>query len=149
MPNDDQVEIYRQHRAAQEKYIYFLLAAVGAAIALALTQTQGAVLAWSQAPLGTAVLLWGLSFYFGCTHLGYVESTLYANMALLRVRAGEDPEIGLHPQMMAAASAGVRGAIRDNSNKAQLYARLQFGCFISGALAYIGWHVFEMWLRAK
>lgn len=149
MPSDDQVEIYQQHRAAQEKYIYFLLAAVGAAIALALTQTQGVKLAWSQTPLGAAVLLWGLSFYFGCTHLGYVESTLYANMALLRVQTGEDPEIGRHPQMMAAASAGVRDAIEGNSNKARLYARLQFGCFIAGSLAYIAWHVFEMWLRAK
>ena len=149
MPSDDQIEIYRQHRTAQEKYIYFLLAAVGAAIALALTHTQGAKLSWSQAPLGGAVLLWGLSFYFGCTHLRYVESTLYANATLLRVQAGEDPEIGTHPQMMAAASAGVRQAIEGNSNKARLYARLQFACFIAGSLAYIAWHVLEMWIRTR
>lgn len=149
MASDNHVEVYRQHRAAQEKYIYFLLAAVGAAIALALTQTQGAKLAWSQTLLGAAVVLWGLSFYFGCTHLGYVESTLYANMALLRMQAGEDPEIGQYPQMMAAATSSVRRAIEGNSNKARLFARLQFGCFIAGSLGYIAWHIFEMWLRAK
>jgi hypothetical protein len=147
MPADDQLEIYRQHRAAQEKYIYFLLAAVGAAIALAISQTQGAKLAFSQAPLGLAVLLWGLSFICGCKHLAYVESTLYANGALLKVQAGEDPRTGQHPQLITAASEGIREAIQGNSHKAQFYARLQFTLFVLGAVCYIGWHVFEMWLR--
>jgi hypothetical protein len=147
MPADDQLEIYRQHRAAQEKYIYFLLAAVGAAIALAISQTQGAKLALSQVPLGIAVVLWGLSFICGCKHLAYVESTLYANAALLKVQAGEDQRTGQHPQLIAAASDGIREAIDGNSGKAQLYARLQFTLFVLGATCYIGWHVFEMWVR--
>jgi len=147
MPADDQLEIYRQHRAAQEKYVYFLLAAVGAAIALALSQTQGATLALSQIPLGLAVLLWGLSFVAGCRHLSYVESTLYANGSLLKVQAGEDPRTGDHPQLIAAASEGIREAIEGNSTKAQFYGRHQFTLFVLGAVCYIGWHVFEMWLR--
>jgi len=147
MPSEQQLEVYRQHRTAQEKYVYFLLAAVGAAIALAITQTQGAMLAWSQLPLGGAVVLWALSFFFGCRHLGYVESTLYANAALLKVEAGEYPDVGAHPQMMAAASEGIRSAIESNSNKAQRFARLQFFALVVGAMSYIGWHVLEMWLR--
>jgi hypothetical protein len=47
MPSEQQIEIYRQHRTAQDKYGYFLLAAAGAAIAFAVNQTQGAKLAWS------------------------------------------------------------------------------------------------------
>jgi hypothetical protein len=42
MPSEQQIEIYRQHRTAQDKYIYFLLAAAGAAIAFAVNQTQNA-----------------------------------------------------------------------------------------------------------
>jgi hypothetical protein len=104
MPSEQQIEIYRQHRTAQDKYTYFLLAAVGAAIAFAVNQTQGAKLAWSQLPLGWAVAFWALSFFFGCRQLTYVESTLFANVVLLRVIAGEDPQVGIHPQLMAAAS---------------------------------------------
>lgn len=148
MPTEHQVEVYRQHRAAQEKYVYFLLAAVGAGIALAVNQTQDASLAWSQLPLAIAVLLWALSFYFGCRHLGYVESTLFANAALLNVEAGEHPEVGRHTQLMAAAAEGIRSAIDSNSKWASRYARWQFHCLVLGAASYIGWHVYEMFLRA-
>lgn len=147
MPSDDQLEIYRQHRAAHDKYVYFLLAAVGAAIALAISQTQGAKLTMSQVPLGIAVLLWGFSFICGCRHLGYVQSTLHANSVLLKVQAGEDSRTGRHPQLIAAASEGLGDAIDANSRKAQFYARLQFTLLVLGAMCYIGWHVFEMWLR--
>src|SRR5258706_3491162 len=111
MLSEQQIEVYKQHRAAQEKYVYFLLAAVGAAIALVVTQPQGAKLAYSQIPLAFAVVLWGLSFFFGCKHLGYAESTLFANSVLLKVEAGRHPQVGGHPQLMSAASEGIREAI--------------------------------------
>ena len=148
MPSELQIEVYRQHRTAQEKYIYFLLAAVGAAIALAVNQTQGGKLAWSQLPLACAVALWALSFYFGCRHLAYVESTLFANAALLKVEGGEHPQVGNHSELMAIASEGIREAIESNSNRASRFARWQFNCLLLGAISYLGWHVFEMWLRS-
>lgn len=148
MPSEQQIEVYRQHRTAQEKYVYFLLAAVGAAIALAVNQTQEAKLAWSQLPLGCAVALWALSFFFGCRHLAYIESTLFANAALLKVEAGEHPQVGSHPELMAIASDGIRKAIESNSNWASRFARWQFKCLLLGAISYLGWHVFEMWLRS-
>lgn len=144
---EQQLEVYRQHRAAQEKYVYFLLAAVGAAIALVVTQTQGAKVAWSQWPLAVAVLLWGLSFYFGCKHLGYVESTLFANAELLRVQAGEHPRVGNHPQLIQAASEGIRSAIESNSGWSSRFVRWQFRSFVLASVSYVGWHVYEMWLR--
>jgi hypothetical protein len=148
MPSEQQIEIYRQHRTAQDKYVYFLLAAVGAGIALAVNQTQGAKLAWSQIPLACAVAFWALSFFFGCRHLGYVESTLFANMGLLKVTAGEDPQIGRHPQLMAIASKGIQEAIELNSKRAGRFARWQFRSLVLGAISYLAWHVIEMWLRS-
>jgi hypothetical protein len=93
-------------------------------------------------------VLWGLSFFFGCRHLAYVTSTLFANAALLQVQAGEHPLAGTHPQQVAAATEGVRAAIESNSNKANTFARLQFGALILGSVCYLGWHVYEMWLRS-
>lgn len=140
-------EVYRQFRLTQDKYVYFLLAAAGAAIGFAVNQTHDSVLSRSQLPLGAAVLCWGLSFFFGCRHLAYVGSTLYANAELLKVESGQHPEVGRHPQLMAAASEGIRSAIEDNSNRANRLGHMQFRFLVVGAVLYIGWHVLEMWLR--
>ena len=98
-------------------------------------------------PLGAAVLCWGLSFFFGCRHLAYVSSTLYANAELLRVEGGQHPDVGMHPQIIAAASEGIRQATEDNSNRANRLGHMQFRFLIIGAMLYIGWHIWEMWLR--
>jgi hypothetical protein len=148
MPSEQQIEIYRQHRTAQDKYSYFLLAAAGAAIAFAVNQTQGAKLAWSQLPLACAVAFWALSFFFGCRHLTYVESILFVNSTLLNVTAGEDPQIGMHPQRVAVASEVIREAIESKSKSASRFARWQFRCLVLGAMSYLAWHVVGMWLRS-
>jgi hypothetical protein len=147
MTSENAREVYRALRAAQEKYIYFLLAAAGAAIALAVNQTQGLAMAWSQVPLAAGVLSWGLSFFFGCRHLAYVSSILYANAELLRVESGQHPHVGDHPQLMGAASEGIRQAIQSNSERANRLGHLQFRFLVAGGALYILWHVLEMYLR--
>ncbi|HYI94789.1 MAG TPA: hypothetical protein VEX68_14680, partial [Bryobacteraceae bacterium] len=99
-------------------------------IALAVTQTQGAVLKLSHCPLGTAVLCWGLSFFCGARHWAYVNSTLYANLALVRVQAGLDPRSGQHPEKIQAASEGIRAPSKE----------------ILKGPANMAWHSFGSWL---
>lgn len=147
MSSESQLEVYRALRESQSKYTYFLLAAAGAAIGFALTQTQNIGISCSQIPLGIAVILWGLSFYFGCRRLAYVNSTLYANSALLNIESGQHPEVGNHPQHMQAASEGVRQAIESNSEIANKLGHWQFRTLIAGAVFYVSWHVLEMYLR--
>jgi hypothetical protein len=118
MTSEQQIEVYRQHRASQDKYAYFLLAAAGAAIGFALNQTQGAKLSWSQVPLGCAVLLWGLSFFFGCYRLTYIIANLSANATLLQVQAGEHPGAGTSPQLIATAIETIRENIESQSKGA-------------------------------
>ena len=143
------IELCRQLRTSQDKYAYFLLAAVGASIAFALNQTQGISLEKSQIPLAISVLLWGFSFFFGCRHLQYVSSTLYANIEMLKIESGRHPNIGNHPQVVAAASEGARSAIESNSETSNNLAKLQFRLFIAGVVFYIFWHTLEMWLRSN
>jgi len=147
--SDTASEIHRALREAQSKYTYFLLAAAGAAIALAVNQTQGATMTWYQIPLGVGVLSWGLSFFFGCRHVAYVNSALYANAVLLQVQSGQHPEVGIHPQKMAAASEGVRQAIESDSERANHLGNLQFRLLIAGAVLYVVWHVLEMYFRSS
>ncbi len=147
MSDDSLHEVYRALRDAQMRYAYFLLAASGAAIGLAVNQTRTAALRWAEMPLGVAVTMWGLSFFFGCRHLAYVGSTLYANVELLRVQRGKHPDVGSHPEMIAAASDGIRAGIQTNADRGSRYARWQFRLLIAGALFYLAWHVGQMYLR--
>jgi uncharacterized membrane protein YgdD (TMEM256/DUF423 family) len=142
-------EVYRQHRTTQDQYTYFLLAAAGAAIALAVQQTMDRSLSLSLLPLGAAVLSWGASFYCGCLQLQYLSAILYANMDLLIIEQGRHPKVGNHPDYIEAASSGVKKAIDGNSNRVQRYARWQFRLLVLGAILFVGWHVIEMALRTK
>ena len=147
MASDIGVEIYRALRETQNKYTYFLLAVVGAAIALVVNQTQGASLNWSQLPLAAAVLSWALSFFFGCRNLAYVKAGLSTNAALIDADAGRHKLVGNDPEAIKIAHETLREIFEDQSNKANLFANLQFRFLIAGAILYVAWHVFEMYLR--
>jgi hypothetical protein len=145
--SERQIAVYNQFRNAQDKYTYFILAAAGAAIAFALRETQTAALSWSQAPLAAAVLCWGSSFYCGCRYLLHMTSALYSNFELLIVAGGQHPSTGTDPQKIAAASEGIRQGIDQHSSRTVPLGKWQFGLLILGALFYIGWHIWEMWVR--
>ncbi len=149
MVSDEHREIVRTLRESQSKYTYFLLAAAGASIGFSLNQTQGLAITWSQLPLGIAILCWGVSFFCGCRYLEYVSSTLYSNAEMLRIVEGQHPDVGSHPQMVQAASAGIRQAMAKNTSTASSLGTIQFRALICGGCFYIGWHVIEMWLRVS
>lgn len=145
--SDPQLEIFKQHRTSQDKYGYFLLAAVGAAIGFALNQTKESAITISQIPLGFSILLWGLSFFFGCRQLALVNTVLYANSQLIQVQSGIHPDAGRDLTMISAASSGIRKAIEDNSKWATRYLQWQLWSFFLGSISYIAWHIYEMSLR--
>jgi hypothetical protein len=147
MSSETELELYRSLRQAQERFVYFMLAAAGAAIAFAVTQTQNANLSWAQLPLAVAVVCWGCSFFAGGMHLRYVSSNLYANFELLKIESGGHPQVGSHPQWVQAVSEGVREAIETNSNWSNFYAQLQFHMMVAGAIFFVIWDVFAMYLR--
>ncbi|WP_429191223.1 hypothetical protein [Aeromonas veronii] len=149
MVSEQEMELYRQVRTSQDKYVYFLLAAVGAAIGFAMNQTQGMSLALSQIPLGISVLTWGLSFFFGCFHLKYVNATLFTNFEMFKIKNGNHPAVGSHPQLIEAAYQGASAAMEMNNGRANRYGQLQFILFIVGVIFYMSWHIIEMWLRGN
>jgi len=146
--NINERELFKVHREEQKKYTYFLLATSGAAIGFAVNQTQSSALTWSQIPLGFAVLCWGLSFFFGCRHVQYVVSNLFANLALFKVQRGEHPNLESNSlEERKIASQGIREAMESNSNEANRYFKKQFRFLIIGAVLFIVWHILEMFLR--
>jgi hypothetical protein len=140
------IEVYRTHQAGQEKYVYFLLAGAGAAIAFAISQTRELPLAWTQLPLAAAVSCWGISFYAGCKYVKYRLSDTFANFELLRLQSGQHPEASSHPSSVAAAE-GIANAMRRNSSASSRWSKTQFLCLAIGAVLYVTWHTIEMYQR--
>jgi len=149
LSDEKSIELHRQLRTVQDKYTYFLLAIAAAAVAYAIKLTTDSTLSFSMIPLGLAILGWGLSFFYGCRQLNYVSSTIYANYELIRVQKGEHPEAGSNPQIIAAASEGIRQAIESNSDKVSFFAKLQFRFLIAGSTLFLAWHIIEMALKSK
>lgn len=140
---DTIVELHKAVRDAGEKYVYFLLAAAGAAIAFAITQTQTALLTQSKIPLGLAVVSWGLSFYYGCRQTAQTNAILHANYQYLRAQAGNHPQLPPDPEVLEIFSQ----TLEQLADKSGRYVRWQFRFLILGAVFYIGWHVLEMYIR--
>lgn len=141
------LEVYRQHVVALQKYTYFLLAAVGACVGFALTQTNEAELSVMQIPLALALTGWGLSFWWGCAHLKLVQATLYTNAGLIRLQSGKDPVAGRNAALMMQGDSVIREIGEDQSQRAVRASSRQFWWFIFGVIAYIVWHVLAMWSR--
>jgi hypothetical protein len=136
-------DIYKAHREGQDKYTYFLLAAAGAAIAFAVTQSQTAMLTWPKLPLAFAVLFWAFSFYAGCRQIREVTNIMQQNYDLLRVQEGLHPQFSNHPEVVAV----IEEAVRESADKSGRWGARQFRLLVTGAVFYVVWHVTEMALR--
>jgi hypothetical protein len=147
MPDQD-LELFRLHRAEQSKYVYFILAAAAGGIALAVRVTSDARLHWSLAPIGAAVVCWGLSFFHGCRQLQYVQGVIRANAALLQVQRGEHPLAGPEPWKRPVATETLHEVIeRDITTAGTHYVR-QFRYLVAGGVLFIAWHVLQIVLRS-
>jgi hypothetical protein len=142
--SDTLQEVYRQHRTSQDKYVYFLLAAAGAGIALAVQRTTGLPLHWTMLPLGGAIICWAASFFCGCRHVNYVNAAMYANMGFLQLQRGEYRQQPSDPEYLEAAMSGVAQAAESHSNRGSAYAQWQFRLLAIGAALFVAWHVADM-----
>jgi len=141
-------DLYKILRESQNKYVYFLLAIAGAMIGLAVQQTSGIGISSSQSVLALAVLCWGISFFFGCRYIAYVNSSIYTNIDILKAGKGQHPDLKDKPlEHIQAAIEGMLMAFNSNAEKANSFARWQFIFLIMGAICYLSWHIFEMYLK--
>lgn len=149
MITDSEKEVFRVHREEQSKYVYFLLAASGAAIGFTINQTQVLILSYTQIHLGLAILLWGLSFYFGCQQLQFSLKGLYINSGFLDIQKGNDKDVGSNPQMIYAALDIVKEMYEKNSSEITKNGKRQFQFLVLGAISYILWNIIEMIVRTQ
>lgn len=140
-------ELYVQHRTSQDQYAYFILAAAGAAIAFSVQKTLDAKLTLSLIPLAAAVFAWGVSFYFGCRHLSSVQFTMLGNMEYLQLKEGTHPKQPGDRQTLSIAIDVYREEITKAARSAGFFGKWCFRLLILGGVLFIGWHIYEMYLR--
>jgi len=131
----------------QEKHTYFLLAAAGACIGFALTQSKDMALSASMYPLGAALALWGVSFLLGCRHIEGALSITFANIGLLKMRSGRDPLAGQNPSLIALGDQTLQEIIEKKQCVSSRAGRWQNRCLILGVLCYVAWQVLLMQAR--
>jgi hypothetical protein len=136
-------DLYKVHRDSSDKFVYFLLAAAGAAIAFAITQTAVAMLTWPKVLLAAAVICWGASFMSGCLQIGEVNNLLQRNYQSARVEAGLHPRFPSTPEMIEF----IRRDLEERSEGSGKWAARQFRLLLAGAIFYVAWHVSEMVAR--
>lgn len=144
--------------ASKDKYVYYLLAITAGAVAFVAHETNQVALHEAHWILGVAVGFWLVSFYVGCKNrfldISYLSDSFWSIGLKLGIAAErhslggkitEDQRKGLW-----IAEEFVDGIDEDKKN-ASVGARdcfeWQFRLFVLGAVAYIVWHIYEMYLR--
>ena len=143
MADDARTHLFRSLTDENSKYTYFLLAAAGAAIGFAITQTRGAGISIWMLPLAAAVLSWAVSFFCGCRHLQERQSLLFENHEFLHLQDGQYPGIPAYPQLVDS----IRQDMEERRRKTGRWGAWQFRFLVAGAVFYVAWHVIEMYLR--
>jgi len=149
-PNTDlRLELSKQSRESHDKYDYWLLAVAASAIALAVHDTENATLQWSQMPLGCAVILWGISFFFGCRKQIGTQLALGAHDTKLQIQSGIFPATSTDANNIRFGVQTVTTWLNENEDRLRRAKRAQFGTLIAGCICFLGWHVLTMALRSK
>jgi len=106
-------------------------------------------LAKAQILLGLAIAFWGLSFCCGCRKVSSAGSVLYANLGLLRLRAGRDPVAGQNLEAIGIGEDVIGRAIKTHDETSVMASAAQFWFLALGVVSYIAWQIYEMWLRTN
>lgn len=144
MTSEIELELFRQYRTHQQKYIYFLLAADVACVALSVKRTTSMPLQWAMIPLGLATICWMVSFWAGCRMLREHGSALLNNIQLIRVNKGTHPGAGTNPEAQRIGREKLEQFIERSGASAVLLGKAQFILLVAGALFYVAWHITEM-----
>lgn len=142
-----ELELQKQFKASQEKYIYFLLAAAASAIGFAMTQSKVEPLEWIHIPLGLSIVLWALSFISGLRFIEYSTSFTFQNQNYLAFKR----ELKSYSQVEAVKllnefEISMSETTEKQRQKMEFYGSTQSISLLLGALSYIVWHIFRMWV---
>lgn len=146
MSQNLELELSKQFKASQEKYIYFLLAAAASAIGFSMTQSRAEPLDYIHILLGLAILLWSGSFVCGLRLIEYATSFTFQNQNYLACKRELYSHYGgSAAELLAFFKSRLDETAENQQQKMKCYGRLQSWCLYLGALSYMIWHGLRMW----
>lgn len=149
MSGQNEVELIKMYKAAQEKYIYFLMAAAGSGIGFAIVQTKVEKLAYHHALWGLSVVLWALSFLCGLQFIEHLNSTTFQNANYLGLKRDlSDCPIEQRTSLAADVHAVYQSTMDRHQQSMEFFGKWQMYLLLSGALCYVVWHIYKMYLVA-
>lgn len=139
--SDELIHLNRMHAEGHSKYVYFLLAATGAALGYALQKLDSS--AFDQ-PVWfglAAIFCWIVSLFCGCKHITQIQSAILSNSHLLQLQLGSHPMQPDSQQGFEIAWKITSEALETKNNRAQLFANLQFWLLAIGILLFATWRI--------
>ncbi|MFQ2043621.1 hypothetical protein [Aeromonas veronii] len=147
MSGENEVELIKMYKAAQEKYIYFLMAAAGSGIGFAIVQTKVEKLAYHHALWGLSVVLWALSFLCGLQFIEHLNSTTFQNANYLGLKRDlSNCTIEQRKSLAADVHAVYQSTMDRHQQSMEFFGKWQMYLLLSGALCYVVWHIYKMYL---
>ncbi len=139
-----QLDIQKQLRERQDKFVYYLIALCVAAIGFSVTQTVGQKFEYLHYLLGTALLCWVISIFCGFQFQQIVMKGLFANNQYFDTIGGHLE--GVEPSALVDEVAkNILREKRDNySKRSQRNFILQQYLFYAGLILFLAWHVIQM-----
>lgn len=148
MNNQLEVDFSNYERELRQKKAYFLLAAAGACIGFAITQSQSKMLSGDLVFYFFAILSWGISFYLGYLHVHYAAECTSINSDYARLASGRvDAVKGKSNEEWVAYKEGIEEVYAKQWHKMKRCESLQFYFFLNGSFWFIVWTALEMWRR--
>lgn len=145
---EKQKELRTHYREQHERFVYYIVALSVTSIGFAVYKTTGLPLRYSQIPLGIAVLSWGLSIYCGFRGITQVMHVTFVNNAFFDVIQGQHPLSGTHPEKIQIGVNTLTRIMNEGSENASKYFHRQTTLFYVGVIAFLTWHVYEMYLSS-
>jgi hypothetical protein len=145
LADNELLEMYKQHRSSQDKYVYFLMAIVSSAIAFTVNKTTNIKVSFFELPLLLAVISWGVSFFFGCKYLTCAQMTIAQNYDVLQLKQGVHPKQPSDNQKTINVIKGLNEKLNEQSINTGWYLTNQFRLTVTGALFFLTWHALKVY----
>lgn len=138
---DQLLHLNKIHADGHSKYVYFLLAATGAALGYALQKLDNSAFN-CQAWFGlSAIGCLLISFFCGCKHITAIQAAIFSNSQLIQIQQGSHPMQPVSQKEVEIARRVTSQALESKNNKAQTFFQLQFWLWAVGVLLFAMWRV--------
>jgi hypothetical protein len=137
-------ELQKLHFESHNKYVYFLLAATGAALGYALQRLDGLPITWWVAPGLLATLCWLASFYAGCLRITWTHRAMQSDYSSVQLQRGIHLRQPKDPAETQQAIEITKNLTLSNLQKSSLFLTLQFWLLTAGVASFVLWRVLEM-----